>query len=195
MQYLPDPNAFLKKFLTDKGKPELATGVTKMTFHLADEQQRKDVIAYIDTFSRKEELESADESFNRRWRYRRQRRLRSTKCETPAAARLPQHNSQLAPPSDRRNAINRNAPAHRLGSRSPGETPRPVDRQKNKQKCRLDRHDHEDQFDKASAREQLSHRSPSNAGDNRSHTSGYENGPFKRTTVRLRNAANETHSR
>jgi cytochrome c len=53
MQYLPDPNAFLKKFLTDKGKPELATGVTKMTFHLSDEQQRKDVIAYIDTFSEK----------------------------------------------------------------------------------------------------------------------------------------------
>ena len=51
--YLPDPNAFLKKFLTDKGKPDLATGVTKMTFHLSDEQQRKDVIAYIDTFSEK----------------------------------------------------------------------------------------------------------------------------------------------
>jgi cytochrome c len=51
MQYLPDPNAFLKKFLTDKGKPELATGSTKMTFHLADEQQRKDVIAYINKFS------------------------------------------------------------------------------------------------------------------------------------------------
>ena len=52
-QYLPDPNAFLKKFLTDKGKADLATGSTKMTFHLADEQQRKDVIAYIDKFSEK----------------------------------------------------------------------------------------------------------------------------------------------
>jgi len=51
MQYLPDPNAFLKKFLTDKGKPDLAVGSTKMTFHLADEQQRKDVIAYINKFS------------------------------------------------------------------------------------------------------------------------------------------------
>jgi len=50
-QYLPDPNAFLKKFLTDKGKPELAVGSTKMTFHLTDEQQRKDVIAYINKFS------------------------------------------------------------------------------------------------------------------------------------------------
>ncbi len=53
MQYLPDPNAFLKKFLTEKGKPDLATGSTKMAFKLADEQQRKDVIAYIDKFSDK----------------------------------------------------------------------------------------------------------------------------------------------
>lgn len=50
-QYLPDPNAFLKKFLTDKGKADLATGSTKMAFKLAGEQQRKDVIAYIKTFS------------------------------------------------------------------------------------------------------------------------------------------------
>ena len=53
MAYLPDPNAFLKKFLTDKGKADLATGSTKMTFKLADEQQRKDVIAYLDKFSDK----------------------------------------------------------------------------------------------------------------------------------------------
>lgn len=51
--YLPDPNAFLKKFLTDKGKADLATGSTKMAFKLADEQQRKDVVAYIDKFSEK----------------------------------------------------------------------------------------------------------------------------------------------
>ena len=53
MQYLPDPNAFLKKFLTDKGKADLATGSTKMAFKLTDEQQRKDVIAYINKFSDK----------------------------------------------------------------------------------------------------------------------------------------------
>lgn len=53
LAYLPDPNAFLKKFLTDKGKADLATGSTKMVFKLADEQQRKDVIAYIDKFSDK----------------------------------------------------------------------------------------------------------------------------------------------
>jgi cytochrome c len=45
--YLPDPNAFLKKFLTDKGKADLATGSTKMSFKLASEKERKDVIAYI----------------------------------------------------------------------------------------------------------------------------------------------------
>ena len=55
MQYLPDPNAFLKKFLTDKGKADLAVGSTKMAFHLTDEQARKDVIAYIDKFSEKKE--------------------------------------------------------------------------------------------------------------------------------------------
>lgn len=53
MQYLPDPNAFMKKFLTDKGKADLATGSTKMAFKLANEQQRKDVIAYLNTFSEK----------------------------------------------------------------------------------------------------------------------------------------------
>ncbi len=53
MQYLPDPNAFLKKFLTEKGKTDLATGSTKMAFKLADEQQRKDVIAYLNKFSDK----------------------------------------------------------------------------------------------------------------------------------------------
>lgn len=53
MQYLPDPNAFMKKFLTDKGKADLATGSTKMAFKLTDEQQRKDVIAYLNKFSDK----------------------------------------------------------------------------------------------------------------------------------------------
>ena len=50
-EYLPDPNAFLKKVLTDKGKADQATGTTKMTFKLPNEQQRKDVIAYLKTFS------------------------------------------------------------------------------------------------------------------------------------------------
>lgn len=52
-QYLSDPNAFLKKFLTEKGKADLATGSTKMAFKLTDEQQRKDVIAYLNKFSEK----------------------------------------------------------------------------------------------------------------------------------------------
>jgi cytochrome c len=37
--------------LTDKGKADLATGSTKMTFKLTDEQDRKDVIAYLKKFS------------------------------------------------------------------------------------------------------------------------------------------------
>jgi len=52
-EYLSDPNAFLKKFLTEKGKADQATGSTKMAFKLANEQQRKDVIAYLKTFSDK----------------------------------------------------------------------------------------------------------------------------------------------
>jgi cytochrome c len=51
-EYLEEPTAFLKKFLTDKGKADLANGATKMVFKLADEQDRKDVIAYLKTFSK-----------------------------------------------------------------------------------------------------------------------------------------------
>lgn len=51
-EYLADPNAFLKKFLTDKGKADQATGSTKMAFKLSDEQDRRDVIAYLKTFSK-----------------------------------------------------------------------------------------------------------------------------------------------
>ena len=50
--YLEDPNVFLKKFLTDKGKADQATGQTKMVFKLANEQERKDVIAYLKQFSK-----------------------------------------------------------------------------------------------------------------------------------------------
>lgn len=51
-EYLNDPNAFLKKFLTEKGKADQATGSTKMAFKLTNEQQRKDVVAYLKTFSK-----------------------------------------------------------------------------------------------------------------------------------------------
>lgn len=50
--YLADPNAFLKKFLTDNGKADQATGSTKMAFKLSDEQDRRDVIAYLKTFTK-----------------------------------------------------------------------------------------------------------------------------------------------
>ncbi|MFC7333127.1 c-type cytochrome [Rhodocista pekingensis] len=51
MAYLPDPNAFLRKFVTDAGNPDAAKGSTKMVFKLPNEQERKDVIAYLKTFS------------------------------------------------------------------------------------------------------------------------------------------------
>lgn len=49
--YLVDPNVFLRKYLTDKGKADLAKGSTKMTFKLANETERQDVVAYLKTFS------------------------------------------------------------------------------------------------------------------------------------------------
>jgi cytochrome c len=52
-EYLPDPNGYLKKFLTDAGKPDLAKGATRMTFRLKDEKERRDIIAYLQTFSEK----------------------------------------------------------------------------------------------------------------------------------------------
>jgi cytochrome c len=51
-KYLPDPSAFLKEFLTAKGKPELFTGNSKMPFKLADAAERADIIAYLKTFSK-----------------------------------------------------------------------------------------------------------------------------------------------
>lgn len=49
LEYLVDPNAFLKKFLIEKGKADAAGGNTKMAFKLADETDRKNVIAYLKT--------------------------------------------------------------------------------------------------------------------------------------------------
>jgi cytochrome c len=53
VQYIADPTAFLQKYLTDKGKADLAKGSSLMTFKLTDEQQRKDVTTYEATFSQK----------------------------------------------------------------------------------------------------------------------------------------------
>lgn len=50
--YLADPNGFLRKFLADKGKAEFTDKSTKMAFKLADEQERKDVIAYLKKFTK-----------------------------------------------------------------------------------------------------------------------------------------------
>jgi cytochrome c len=52
VKYLEDPNAFLEAFLGEKGKADLAVGKTKMVFKLADETERKNVAAYLKTFSK-----------------------------------------------------------------------------------------------------------------------------------------------
>lgn len=51
IEYLQNPNNFLKKFLTDKGKADEAKGSTKMVFQLPNETERKDVAAYLKKFS------------------------------------------------------------------------------------------------------------------------------------------------
>jgi len=51
-EYLADPNKFLKEYLTGKGKADQAKGSTKMVFKLPNETERKDVIAYLRTFSK-----------------------------------------------------------------------------------------------------------------------------------------------
>ncbi len=51
--YLVNPSVYLKKYLTDHGKADQATGSSKMVYMLANEDQRKNVVAYVDTFSTK----------------------------------------------------------------------------------------------------------------------------------------------
>ena len=45
VDYLQGPTVYLKKFVADKGK--MATGSSKMYFNLANEDQRKNVVAYL----------------------------------------------------------------------------------------------------------------------------------------------------
>ena len=47
VDYLKGPTPYLKKFVTDKGKT--ASGSSKMAFQLADEEKRKNVVAYLET--------------------------------------------------------------------------------------------------------------------------------------------------
>lgn len=50
VEYLPNPNAFLRNFLTQAGA-QVPAGNTSMTFQLPDRQQAADVAAYIRRFS------------------------------------------------------------------------------------------------------------------------------------------------
>ena len=49
--YLADPNAYLKKHLTDAGKADQIVSATKMMFKLPKEAERQNVIAYLKQFS------------------------------------------------------------------------------------------------------------------------------------------------
>ena len=50
--YLTGPADYLKKYLTDQGKPDLYADTPKMMFKLSDPTQIADVIAYLKTFSK-----------------------------------------------------------------------------------------------------------------------------------------------
>ena len=45
VDYLKGPTDYLKKYVADKGKT--ATGSSKMAYQLADEEKRKNVVAYL----------------------------------------------------------------------------------------------------------------------------------------------------
>ena len=47
VEYLKNPTAYLKQYDTGKGKT--ATGSSKMVYMLANEDQRKNVVAYLET--------------------------------------------------------------------------------------------------------------------------------------------------
>ena len=51
--YLVSPSSYLKKYLTDHGKSDQATGASKMVYMLANEDQRKNVVAYLETTTKK----------------------------------------------------------------------------------------------------------------------------------------------
>jgi len=50
--YLPDPSGFLKKYLKENDAADKAKGRSKMVYKLKKEDERKDVVAYLKTFSK-----------------------------------------------------------------------------------------------------------------------------------------------
>ncbi len=61
VEYLADPNKFLKDFLTEAGKADQARGTTRMAFRLPKEDERRDVVAYLQQFSPESEEPAAEE--------------------------------------------------------------------------------------------------------------------------------------
>ena len=51
LEYLVDPSKFLVAYLKENGAEDKAKGRSKMVFKLRKEDERKDVIAYLKTFS------------------------------------------------------------------------------------------------------------------------------------------------
>ncbi len=53
MGYLVDPTKYLKKYLEDNGKKDLAKGRGKMIIKIKQEKKRANIVAYLKTFSKK----------------------------------------------------------------------------------------------------------------------------------------------
>jgi cytochrome c len=51
MDYLVDPNAYLKRYLENRGKADQASGNSRMVFKVPSEQERRDLLAHLKTFS------------------------------------------------------------------------------------------------------------------------------------------------
>jgi len=54
-EYLPDPQSYLTGYLEEADQADKVKGRTRMTYRLKDEQERRDVIAYLMQFSDEEE--------------------------------------------------------------------------------------------------------------------------------------------
>jgi cytochrome c len=50
--YLADPTAFLKQFLIDAGKPELAQGKSSMVFKVNQKSSRKNIAAFLAVYAK-----------------------------------------------------------------------------------------------------------------------------------------------
>lgn len=52
VQYLPDPKGFITNYLKEAGKADQAKGAYKMPVKYKNEQDNRDIVAYLKTFSK-----------------------------------------------------------------------------------------------------------------------------------------------